>query len=420
MRTTLTQESVATAADALERFNDEARNGRLPLVLIPEERNCCSCMLTVPSGVHAILHKWGADANAGVEGGELAPAGLHCLPAYYKVAYVVSQQSCTYNAPVKACPTKDNVMIDCDLALVFRIGPTPADVKKFVYTLGASRFNEFLSSATEEGIRQLVRETPHQQAYELRGGNLVRHMIDELNKKFSKFGVTFTSAVITDVRLPGDLAHTLQATTEFDSKIKDSEKEHEHNVKVIDFDSAQKIEEQQKDFDLKILKVEARRDRALVDREKLATDARGRLDVAVTQAQETAAVQEKNALSEKHVVKLTGQKEGAEKTAAAGARAERIKISADKDAEARIQESEMRVKAAEDRARALRTEADAEKLGSQSLRAIREHKLAMARAEVLEILSRSQRIVISGDQGDKLINSILDSGILNGTDTVGF
>ncbi|MES1915887.1 MAG: hypothetical protein MHM6MM_007771 [Cercozoa sp. M6MM] len=41
----------------------------------------------------------------------------------------------------------------------------------------------------------------------------------------------------------------------------------------------------------------------------------------------------------------------------------------------------------------------------------------MARSEVLELLA-SRNIVISGEQGDKLINSILDSDLLNGTDAV--
>ncbi|MES1910181.1 MAG: hypothetical protein MHM6MM_002828, partial [Cercozoa sp. M6MM] len=288
------------------------------------------------------MHRCGADAHPD----DLAPPGLHCLPAYYRVAYVVSQQSCTYNAPVKNCPTLDNVMIDCYLALVFRIGPESEAVKKFVYQLGASRFNEFLHDATQEGIRQLVRSTPHNQAYELRGGTLVRHMIDELNRKFNRFGVTFTSAVITDVKLPRHLATTLQATTGFDSRIKDSEKEHDHNIKKIDFESAQRIEEQVKEYDVILAKLEAQRERAIVDRERVSTAARGENSVAKTKAQELAAVAEKNASSMLHVVKLKGEKEAAEKKARAGAEAERIKIDAVKKAEARIEESKLRVEEA--------------------------------------------------------------------------
>ena len=73
----------------------------------------------------------------------MAPPGIQmCKPWYNHVAYMVTQQSCTYNAPVKSCPTKDNVMVDCELTLVFAIGPDPVDVKNFVYNLGALKFSK--------------------------------------------------------------------------------------------------------------------------------------------------------------------------------------------------------------------------------------------------------------------------------------
>ena len=76
----------------------------------------------------------------------MAPPGIQmCKPWYNHVAYMVTQQSCTYNAPVKSCPTKDNVMVDCELTLVFAIGPDPVDVKNFVYNLGALKFSNYYS-----------------------------------------------------------------------------------------------------------------------------------------------------------------------------------------------------------------------------------------------------------------------------------
>eukprot|EP01084_Bolivina_argentea_P141953 249417_1 len=194
-KTQLVQDRIASPMDALVRFQnaDMAKADTVPLVLSPDDRYSCSCLLQVPSGVYCVKHKWGDDYDEK----NLAQAGLTCLPSWYRIAYCVTPQSCTYNAPVKSCPTEDNVMVDCDLTLVFMIDPAVDDVKNFVYNLGAHRFNEFLAAATEEGIRQLVRQTPHHKIYELRGGNLVRSMLDELNDKFKKFGVTFTKAAIT-------------------------------------------------------------------------------------------------------------------------------------------------------------------------------------------------------------------------------
>merc|ERR1719166_513334 len=133
----------------------------------------------------------------------LADAGLKCAPACYQIAYCVTKQSCTYEGVVKSCPTIDNVMVDCELTLVFQIGPEPEKVRQFVYKLGAPRFNEFLSAAVDEGIRQLVRGEKLENVLELRGSSQagVRRVMESLNEKFKDFGVSFSRAVITEVRL---------------------------------------------------------------------------------------------------------------------------------------------------------------------------------------------------------------------------
>lgn len=122
-----------------------------------------------------------------------------CQQLKNRVAFLVSQQSCAYNAPVKNCPTKDNVMVQVDLAIIFRI----TDASKFVYDLGALKFDELLAAATEESIRGLVRGTPHDRIYELRGSKASK-FLGELNKKFDKFGVTFSDATITAVSVSFD------------------------------------------------------------------------------------------------------------------------------------------------------------------------------------------------------------------------
>jgi len=210
--------TIQTPMNAVDAFNN--RSGDIPLVLIPDDRWICSCWFSVPTGASSILQFCGAD----VDEKSLASPGLHIKPFCYNIAYCVTKQSNTYKAPVKSCPTKDNVMVDCDLTLVFRISEDPVEVKNFVFNLGAVRFDEFLTAATEEGIRQLVRRTLHTNVYELRGGVHVKEMMEDLNSKFNPFGVRFTECAITEVRFRGDLAKTLQATTEFDSKFKEEVK----------------------------------------------------------------------------------------------------------------------------------------------------------------------------------------------------
>ena len=137
-KTQLEQQNINDPLDATRVFNME-HGDRIPLVLVPSGRTCCSCYYHIPSGVNTIVHICGDD---GYPDG-MAPPGIQmCKPWYNHVAYMVTQQSCTYNAPVKSCPTKDNVMVDCELTLVFAIGPDPVDVKNFVYNLGALKFSK--------------------------------------------------------------------------------------------------------------------------------------------------------------------------------------------------------------------------------------------------------------------------------------
>jgi regulator of protease activity HflC (stomatin/prohibitin superfamily) len=60
----------------------------------------------------------------------------------------VTNQSCSYNAPVKMCPTSDNVMVQVDVTVVFNISRP----REFCYNLGAMKFDALLAGAVEEGI----------------------------------------------------------------------------------------------------------------------------------------------------------------------------------------------------------------------------------------------------------------------------
>ncbi len=237
----------------------------------------------------------------------------------------MTRQSNTYKAPVQSCPTSDNVMVDCDLTIVFRIGEDPTDVRNFVYNLGAMRFDEFLRSAVEEGVRQLVRATPHDQVYELRGGAHVEAMLKELNHKFRNFGVYFTGCAITDVKFRGDLEKTLQATTQFDSQIKEETKNNEYQLKKISFQFDRDIQELKKKNDRQLQELEAAKARSMIDREKSKIDAESRLKIAVTKAEENAAVDVMRAESEKSVAQSQGKKSVEEMLAIAKSEAEALK-----------------------------------------------------------------------------------------------
>lgn len=312
-----------------------------------------------------------------------------------------------------ACPTSDNVMVDCDLTIVFKINDDPVDVRNFVYNLGALRFNEFLKAAVEEGVRQLVRSTSHDQVYELRGGSHVDGMLKELNHKFRNFGVIFTQCAITDVKFHGDLEKTLQSTTQFDSLIKEEQKNNEFQLKNIAFELDRNLQELKKRNDRSIQELDAAKARALIDREKNVIDAESHLKIAVTKAEESAAVEITRAQSEKSVAQSQGKKSVEEMLSVAKSEAEALKIKVDQECETMIFESSKRVEASKFLSDALKVEAESEGRAAKSLRVKREYELEMAKYEVLELLGKKGKIIISGENGDKLIGSLISGGNLN-------
>jgi len=132
----------------------------------------------------------------------------------------------------------------------------------------------------------------------------------------------------------------------------------------------------------------------------------------VTKQQELAAVSKKRAESQLSVAQAKAEQENAKLLAVATSNSEAAKIKVDKETEVAIFESQQLIKVAENRATALKTEAKAEGDAAASLQVIREHNLEMAKLEVQEAIARRAKIVISGDQGDALINSILDKELL--------
>ena len=113
--------------------------------------------LTIPAGCACIVER------NGVKLGEWAP-GRHKADWRHRVAFVVTQHTCTYNYTVCDCATRDNVMVRVDLTYVFFV-ERPVT---FVYKLGATHFNEMLKAVSEEATRGLVRSIDHTSIYELR------------------------------------------------------------------------------------------------------------------------------------------------------------------------------------------------------------------------------------------------------------
>ncbi|MDJ0836641.1 MAG: SPFH domain-containing protein [Acidobacteriota bacterium] len=311
-------------------------------------------VLKIPSGVYAMMTKHGRFVG-------IYDAGKHILPPWYRVAYMVTRQSTSYNAPVKDCPTADNVMVKIDLLLVFHV----EDPEKFVYKLGAEKFGDLLASTAEEAIRGLVRGTTHDHAYELRGKG-ADQMIGSLNEIFTDYGIKFSSASITNVVLPGELSHALENQTVFQAKKREQEKQQEYEMKVLN------------------------------DKEALA---RNELD----KKNERLEADEQANKKRQAIMKETAEVE-----------AQKLKRLAEINAEQRANvmsiEAEGKRRASELEAEAMSIKAEAEGKAAQDLVKVRLFELENKRLEVLACLAANGRVVISGNNGDNLLAQITAAG----------
>lgn len=382
----------------------------IPIVAVPWQRVCCSCYFSVPSGAYTIIHDCGKDDNP--DG--LADAGIHCTPYWKHVAYMVTQQSITYNAPVKACPTSDDVTVDCELTLVFSIGPGADDVKKFVYNLGVVKFNQFLAAECEEAVRQLMRATMLEDVYELRGAGSehVAQVLRIMNDKFNPFGVTFVKAAITDVMLNSELRQILQGTTEFRTKITELDKEDDFNMKNIGFEFTKRFAEKEREYDRRKQDISAETSVAMVNRDMEAVQAESRREVAVTRAEEAAEVGKTRADADLKVAKSRAQRENADLLSKIRSQAEADRIHVEHDCLVRVKESEGLIAVEGSKAEATKVEAKGEGEAAKGLTELRKHSLRMARLEVVEAVARRSKMVVGGDEGRVIIQSVVNDALL--------
>ena len=127
----------------------------------------------VPDGAFALVTQFGKDLDY-APGRPLWPAGFHWGSPWTKVANVVTKQSVVYNMPIKGCKTQDNVTVQINLAVVFRLlgddtqGEDPFLVRNFVYKVTPRGLEQQLKDACEEATRTVSRAMAHTDVYGLR------------------------------------------------------------------------------------------------------------------------------------------------------------------------------------------------------------------------------------------------------------
>jgi hypothetical protein len=229
-----------------------------------------------------------------------------------------------------------------------------------------------------------------------------------LNKKFERFGVIFSDATITNCLLPPSLAEKLQKETTFDSMQKEEEKSHEYQLKVLNDNAALQMKKLMASSERNIADEEAKKERALITKGQKEIEAQRKKQLAIIKAEEEAEVLKYKAESEVINAKIKGEKEASLMILKAEGEASAQKIKVDQQALVEVVKAQAELEAAENIAKALLIEAEAEEKASIQLKEKRSHDLAMSRLVALEKLTKNGKIIISGEQGDSLIKSVVD------------
>lgn len=388
--------------DDIEDFSrafEDRTNGEIPIVLTPSPAGCLWFKLSIPSGPYVFHQRFNKHE------GMLSPGLQVCWPAWNRVSHLVSPQAITYFAPASQVPTADNVMVNIDLSVSFKIANEDA-AKNFVFKLGAHRFDGYLTAKVEEAVRGLVRSVTHDRVNDLRE-EFAQGMLANLNLRCKEYGITIMTVKITDVQLPPDLQDRLERTTAFKTKIEEQEKTHENRVRVLNDDAEQKLTAILKGNSRKIQEIEAEIQRFEIERAEMEDAARGRAQVQEVNALSRQEVEVTRARGEVEVSRTRGEQEAEELIKRTTVECNRRKRKAEEEAQTMILASRAKLAAARNLADAMLAQAEAEEKAAEHLAEKRAFELEWERLDVLRSIAGTGRKLISGQQGEQILRELV-------------
>jgi len=149
-----------------------------------------SFFVSVPEGAQAVLLQRGRFVQ------RVGP-GVHVIRPGVVVSHVVTTRDTPFDAPSVEVATSDDVRVNVDLLVTFRI----IAPERFVFAISASDFDQVLQATCQEAVRMLVRSKPSTEildvgdmdAEQLRGG---------IGARLDPYGVEMVRVVLTHVIPP--------------------------------------------------------------------------------------------------------------------------------------------------------------------------------------------------------------------------
>lgn len=290
--------------------------------------------------------------------------------------------------------------------MTFQIGPDAEAATKFVYRLGAHRFDELLSAEAEEAIRALVYSVTHDRVNDLRE-EFADGMLETLNSKCEHYGVRILNVKVTDVALPHELQKRLETTTTYKTKLSEQEKIHENRVRVMEDEATNEMETISKTNARNRQVLQAEHHRYDIQQKEMEERARGEATIQEIQASTMCAMALKQAEGDE-VLEVVQARQNAEAIIKkAEIESQKLKVEAQKNASVMVKSSEAQLEVAESNAAAMIAKAEAEFEGASALEEKRRYELEWSRLAVLEKIAGEGRRFITGSKGEALLNDLV-------------
>lgn len=152
----------------------------------------------------------------------------------------------------------------------------------------------------------------------------------------------------------------------------------------------------------------AKKERALIQKGQQEIEAQKKKQLAIIKAEEESVVMKSKAESELLNAKIQGDKEASLLILRAEGESQAKKIQVDQESEIEKIKAKSELDSAENISKALIIEADAEEKAQNQLKEKRAFDLNMERLKALESIAKNGKIVISGQNGDSLIQNVVD------------
>jgi len=423
---------------------------------------------SVPDGCYALVTKFGKDEDY-VDGKKpIWPPGLHWGAPWLKVSNLVTKQSVVFNMPVKGCKTQDNVTVQINLSIVFRImgdeklGEDPYLVRNFVYKVTARGLEQQLVDACEEATRSVARTLQHHEVYGLRtdksgktlkvlkgqggseappeelegeeelrthkfmtddsstaqqaaakGRDVADDMRRNLNDQFSPQGVQITDVIITDVQLPDQIVMQMAEKTNVISQNAAQKMNQEYEMLTLkqteesETLKQRKKEEREKEKqagDMKVNEVQVQLDKMKAETKVM---------LAKIQQESNVRVQSIVADGTLEVTKLDQNKISKLSETNANAVSYSEQLKAQTDLYVRTKLSEASLTAARNRAQSTELLAKAEGVAAPYVEARKQFETRQKQIEVWSALASNEQLVVSGESDAELNTIMLCDAIMD-------